>query len=121
MRWILIMVSLRSAWQIVAVILGINIIPPIYDAEHELKAVVSIGGFDFERLIDSIAGLFVPISATFLLFDVKDRWAKVALAACLMGCIVGFTCSQWIGSAICVILLAGSSARTAHVNRWDLV
>jgi len=118
MRWILIMVSLRSAWQIVAVILGINIIPPIYDAEHELKAVVSIGGFDFERLIDPIAGLFVPISATFLLFDMQDRWAKVALAACLAVCILGFTRSEWIGSALCVILLAWHSGRSRKLIKW---
>src|SRR5947209_5990431 len=76
-KWILIIVTTRAAWQIFTTLAHIRILAPIYDVSAVMPS-GTIGNFTFDRTIDPVSGILFPIAILIYIFGIERRWSLLA-------------------------------------------
>lgn len=112
-RVVLISVCIRAAWQLLLTFSGHYVIPPIYPPESKLHALVSIGNFDYVRLIDPVCGIFFALSLVLYIYGVQRTLSAVTGTLCGAVSVLGLTRSEWLATSfvLCLLLWFGGQQR----------
>jgi O-antigen ligase len=103
LKWVLLLATLRATWQIIAVITGLHIMPPIY-APGVDAPVYAIGGFTYERPIDPICGVAFTLAAICFLYRIARRLSFFALLSSGIVLFLGMTRSEWIACFVALTI-----------------